>query len=221
MSAFFSTLLSAAVLLIGSGAAGTAAAGVGTQAVGPDMTGHWVLNEELSEDPREQMRKRFQARARVGGAGGGGRGGGGAGGAGGGGFGGRGGGGAGGGGFGRPAGAGGRGGQQGAGGRGQGGGGFDELTIEHQEPTFSITDSEDRSRTFRTDWKSWHALERGEVKTAWKKGKLVVEQRNQQDRKTTSKYSINPDGQLVIAVTISMGQAGPVTFDRVYDRVDE
>ena len=220
MSALVSALLGATTLVLGFGTGGGAVAG--TQAVGPDMSGNWVLNEELSEDPREQMRKKFQARARGGGGGRGAAGGLGRGGAGGvgrsggglaGGVGGRSG-------AGRQPGAGRPGGPAG-GGRGATAGGFEELTIEHDEPSVSITDSEGRRQTLQTDWKDWHPTRGGEVKAEWKKRRLVVQRRNQEDRKTTSKYSINPDGQLVIAITISLGQAGPVTFDRVYDRAEE
>jgi len=73
----------------------------------------------------------------------------------------------------------------------------------------------------QTNWKKWHETGSGEVKTFWKKGKLVVERRGEDDRKITARYSINSDGRLVVTTTFNMGRLGPVTFDRLYDRAPE
>lgn len=201
-----------------------------------DLGGEWILNEELSDDPRQAMRRMRIARGGAGdggfsgrggnvGRGGGGRGGGGGavgGGAGGGGRGGAGGG----------AGAGGAGGQGGPGLGGPGGGqggspgigrgasvGADALSIRMLDGGVQIADSRGVALVLKTDREWYEVGERREIQAFWKKAKLVTRNRGRGEALFIQEYSINKKGQLVVLNQIQFGgDGGTASYKRFYDR---
>lgn len=199
-----------------------------------DLSGEWILNEELSDDPRQALRRMRIARGGAGdggfsgrggnvGRGGGGRGGGGAavgGGAGGGGRGGAGGAGGGGGGQGPP-GLGGPGGGRG-GPPGIGGGanaGADALSIRMLDGGVRITDSRGVALVLKTDREWYEVGERREIQAFWKKAKLVTRNRGRGEALFIQEYSIDKKGQLVVLNQIQFGgDGGTASYKRFYDR---
>ncbi len=200
-----------------------------------DLGGEWILNEELSDDPRQAMRRLRIARGGAGdggfsgrggnvGRGGGGRGGGG--GAVGGGAGGAGRGGAGG------PGAGGAGGQGGPGLGGPGGGqggplgigrgasvGADALSIQMLNGGVQIADSRGVALVLKTDREWYEVGERREIQAFWKKAKLVTRNRGRGEALFIQEYSINKKGQLVVLNQIQFGgDGGTASYKRFYDR---
>lgn len=195
-----------------------------------DLSGEWILNEELSDDPRQAMRRMRIARGgagdggfsgrggNVGSAGGGRRGGGGAvgGGAGG----------AGGGGAGPGQGAGGPG--PGAPGGGRGGPpgigrganvGAEALSIRMLDGGVQITDSRGVSLVLKTDREWYEVGERREIQAFWKKAKLVTRNRGRGEALFIQEYSINKKGQLVVLNQIQFGgDGGTASYKRFYDR---
>lgn len=200
-----------------------------------DLGGEWILNEELSDDPRQAMRRLRIAR---GGAGDGGfsgrggnvgRGGGGRGGGGGAAGGGAGRGGAGAAGAGGPGGAGGQGGL-GPGGPGGGPGGppgigrgasvgADALSIRMLDGGLQIADSRGVALVLKTDREWYEVGERREIQAFWKKAKLVTRNRGRGEALFIQEYSINRKGQLVVLNQIQFGgDAGTASYKRFYDR---
>ncbi|MDE2690366.1 MAG: hypothetical protein OXI49_07595 [Acidobacteriota bacterium] len=200
-----------------------------------DLGGEWILNEELSDDPRQAMRRMRIARGAPGdggfsgrggnvGRGGGGRRGGGS--AVGGGAGGAGRGGAGG------AGAGGAGGQGGLGPGGPGGGqggppgigrgasvGADALSIRMLDGGVQIADSRGVALVLKTDREWYEVGERREIQAFWKKAKLVTRNRGRGEALFIQEYSINKKGQLVVLNQIQFGgDGGTASYKRFYDR---
>ena len=200
-----------------------------------DLGGEWILNEELSDDPRQAMRRLRIARGGAGdggfsgrggnvGRGGGGRGavGGGAGGAGRGGAGGAG----------AAGGAGGAGGQGGPGPGGPGGGqggplgigrgasvGADALSIRMLNGGVEIADSRGVALVLKTDREWYEVGERREIQAFWKKAKLVTRNRGRGEALFIQEYSINKKGQLVVLNQIQFGgDAGTASYKRFYDR---
>jgi len=197
-----------------------------------DLGGEWILNEELSDDPRQAMRRLRIARGGAGdggfsgrggnvGRGGGGRRGGG-GGAVGGGSGGGGRGGAGGGagpGQGAPGlGPGGPGGGPGGIGRGANVG-ADALSIRMLDGGVQITDSRGVSLVLKTD-REWYEVGEGrEIQAFWKKVKLVTRNRGRGEALFIQEYSVNKKGQLVVLNQIQFGgDEGTASYKRFYDR---
>lgn len=203
-----------------------------------DLSGEWILNEELSDDPRQAMRRLRIARGGAAdggpggrggnvGPGGGGRGGGGGavgGGAGGAGRGGAGGagrvGGAGGGGQGPPGLGGPDGGRGGPPGIGRGASvGADALDIRMLDGGVQITDSRGVSLVLKTDREWYEVGERREIQAFWKKAKLVTRNRGRGEALFIQEYSINRKGQLVVLNQIQFGgDAGTASYKRFYDR---
>lgn len=196
-----------------------------------DLSGEWILNEELSDDPRQAMRRLRIARGGAADGGfsgrGGGRGGGGGaarGGAGGAGRGGAGGG----------AGAGAAPGQgaPGLGPGGPGGGpggpagigrganvGADALSIRMLDGGVQITDSRGVALVLKTDREWYEVGERREIQAFWKKAKLVTRNRGRGEALFIQEYSINKKGQLVVRNQIQFGgDAGTASYKRFYDR---
>ena len=185
----------------------------------PDLSGHWEMDQELSEDPMEKMR---ESRGGMRGGGGfGGRGGGGFGGGRGGGFGG---------------GSGGMG-----GGPGRGGGdrpsreemqqrmeemrrGHDRLTIVQADSQVRIAFADGREQVLTTDNKKQvldTPVGEVEVKARWRDAGLVVNTRGDR-RSTTETYYVTADGSL-LTVMVEMdppGPMGPVSFKRIYRPYD-
>jgi hypothetical protein len=174
----------------------------------PDLSGHWLLNAEASDDPLERAREAMQARRQ---AKGGGRG-------------------MGGGGMGRGGGMGG-----GQAGRGGTEGGLpsgelagllapaQELHITHVEPRLLIADERDQRQRLYTDFRGASVSANGglhqRVATAgWEGAGLVVES-TMIGNKLTQDYRIDPGtGQLVIASTARVSAGAPISFRLVYDR---
>ena len=200
-----------------------------------DLGGEWILNEELSDDPRQAMRRMRIARGGAGdggfsgrggnvGRGGGGRGGGGGAVGGGAGRGGAGGAGAGG--------AGGAGGQGGLGPGGPGGGqggppgigrgasvGADALSIRMLDGGVQIADSRGVALVLKTDREWYEVGERREIQAFWKKAKLVTRNRGRGEALFIQEYSINRKGQLVVLNQIQFGgDGGTASYKRFYDR---
>lgn len=197
-----------------------------------DLSGEWILNEELSDDPRQAMRRMRIARGGGGdggfsgrggnvGRGGGGRGGGGgavAGGAGGGGRGG--------------AGAGPGQGAPGLGAGGPGGGpggppgigrganvGAEALSIRMLDGGVQITDSRGVSLVLKTDREWYEVGERREIQAFWKKAKLVTRNRGRGEALFIQEYSLNRKGQLIVLNQIQFGgDGGTASYKRFYDR---
>ena len=202
-----------------------------------DISGEWVLNEELSDDPRQAMRRMRIARGGAGdggfsgrggnvGRGGGGRGGGAVGG---------GAGGAGRGGGGGAAGAGGAGGADGQGGPGLGGPGggrggppgigpganmgADALAIQMLDGGVQITDSRGLALVLKPDREWYEVGGRREIQAFWKKAKLVTRNRGRGEALFIQEYSVNKKGQLVVLNQIQFGgDAGTASYKRIYDR---
>ncbi len=194
-----------------------------------DLGGEWILNEELSDDPRQAMRRLRIARGGAGdggfsgrggnvGRGGGGRGGGG---------------GAVGGGAGAGAGGpGGAGGQGGLGPGGPGGGqggppgigrgasvGADALSIRLLDGGVQIADSRGVALVLKTDREWYEVGERREIQAFWKKAKLVTRNRGRGEALFIQEYSINKKGQLVVLNQIQFGgDGGTASYKRLYDR---
>ena len=176
----------------------------------PDFSGTWVLNDELSENPRDKMQEAMGNR-RGGGFGGGGR---------------SGGGGMGGGGM--------RGGM--GGGRGGDPGAMSErmraleegvkvLKIIHQDPAFNIRYADDRERALFTDGRELVSeLDQGLVEATanWKGGqKVVVKGEMLNGGKRSEIFELSEDGQQLL-ITTSMegsGRMPKTSFRRVYDLV--
>ena len=200
-----------------------------------DLGGEWILNEKLSDDPRQAMRRMRIARGGAGdggfsgrggnvGRGGGGRGGGGGAVGGGAGRGGAGGAGAGA--------AGGAGGQGGLGPGGPGGGqggppgigrgasvGADALSIRMLDGGVQIADSRGVALVLKTDREWYEVGERREIQAFWKKAKLVTRNRGRGEALFIQEYSINKKGQLVVLNQIQFGgDGGTVSYKRFYDR---
>jgi len=191
---------------------------------GVDLSGTWVLNTELSEDPREEFRRWQQARG-VGGAGIPGAGGS----------------------PGQGAGGGasdydGAGGGFGGAGRGAGGGlfgmmervsqGAERLTIEQNDPEVTITNALGVANMVFADGR---LIEREDesggttkIKTRWKKDRMIVDidfpPRPNPTGGTitpgiTMNYSLDKNGRLELATSVALGAAvPPFTVERVYDR---
>lgn len=195
-----------------------------------DLSGEWILNEELSDDPRQAMRRMRIARGGGGdggfsgrggnvGRGGGGRRGGGAavgGGAGG-------------------AGAGGAGPGQGGGGPGAGGPGggrggpavigrgadvgAEALSIRMLDGGVQITDSRGVSLVLKTDREWYEVGERREIQAFWKKAKLVTRNRGRGEALFIQEYSLNRKGQLIVLNQIQFGgDGGTASYKWFYDR---
>lgn len=190
------------------------------------LSGEWILNEDLSDDPQQAMRRLRIARGgaaevgvggrRGGAATGGGAGGGGRRGAGGlGGIGGAGGEGLGAPGLGGP--GGGRGGPSGIG-RGANAG-ADALDIRMLDGGVQITDSLGMSLVLKTDREWYEVGERREIQAFWKKAKLVTRNRGRGEALFIQEYSINKKGQLVVLNQIQFGgDGGTASYKRFYDR---
>ena len=197
-----------------------------------DLGGEWILNEKLSDDPRQALRRMRIARGAPGdggfsgrggnvGRGGGGRRGGGAVG-----------GGAGGAGRGGAGGVGGAGGQGGPGPGGPGGGqggppgigrganvGADALSIQMLDGGVQITDSRGLALVLKTDREWYEVGERREIQAFWKKAKLVTRNRGRGEALFIQEYSINKKGQLVVLNQIQFGgDGGTASYKRFYDR---
>ena len=194
-----------------------------------DLSGEWILNEELSDDPRQAMRRLRIARGGAADGGFSGRGGGG-----------RGGRGSGGSAVGGGPGGAGRGGAGGAGGGGQGppglgdsGGGpggppgigrganvgADALDIRMLDGGVQITDSRGLALVLKTD-REWYEVGEGrEIQAFWKKTRLVTRNRGRGEALFIQEYSINRKGQLIVLNQIQFGgDGGTAAYKRFYDR---
>lgn len=190
----------------------------------PDFSGDWVLNDKLSDDPREKMRELLKSQRGRGGRGGRGRGGGF--GAGGGGAGGRGG-------F-------GGGGQGGPGGRRGGRGGEDgppggpmqappkEIQISHDEPLIILRHGvgplavEQLTRTNGTRFQ--RQTPRGEIEAtaSWDQAGRLEVHLGKDDSGPTETWELVADGErLFITQEFGPDKDKRVQIRRVYDRVDE
>jgi hypothetical protein len=173
----------------------------------PNLSGHWQLNQDASDDPSKVLQNSHSDSS--GGGGGGGMGGGG----------GRGGHGRGGG--------GGRGGSRSSGGDAAGGRAdfFEAVTslnIEHHEPQVTITDAAGRERTIYTDGrKTEEEHSHGgttAVTASWKDGHLEVVSKPETGGKITETYAVAADGsQLTVTTKVEGGHNGSFTIRRVYD----
>lgn len=184
----------------------------------PDLSGHWEMDKELSEDPAEKLRELVgEAPGDAGGLRGGG------------GFGGRGGG------F-----RSGRGNLDGGPGR-RGGPdrpsreeierrmeemkeGFERLVIAQSDAGVRITFADGREQTLTADNKKRrHETPRGEtvVRARWKDAGLIVSSRGER-RSTTETYYVTADGSLltVLVDVETPGPVGIVSFKRIYRPFD-
>ncbi len=186
-----------------------------------DLSGHWRLDKEKSDNPREKMQQGMRGGHERGmggpGMGGPGMGGPGMGGG--------------------PRGGPGMGGGPPGGGRGPGGrpdpeammqreAALAELQIEHKDPELTITDANDQRRFLYTDGRETRRdSENGqslEVKSRWKDGRVVVEM-NGERGKVTETYRLAGEGrQLVVETRVEgRGQMPAFSFKRVYDLVTD
>ena len=177
----------------------------------PNLTGTWQLNKDQSDDPERVMKDARSSssggsRGYSGGSGGGGGGMG----------------------MGRHHGGGG-----GRGGNGDSGssssGGFDErfaaletLTIEHKDPTLSITNAAGRDRTLYTDGRKTeeeHSYGGTTAVTAsWKDGHLEVVSKPESGAKITETYAVSADrSQMTVTTKVEGGRSGSYAIRRVYD----
>ncbi len=190
-------------------------------AVRVDLSGHWRLNKEKSDNAREKMQQAMRG-GHAGGMGGPGMGGPGMGGPG-----------MGGGTHGGP----GMGGGPHGGGRGPGGrpdpeamaqreAALAELQIEHRDPELTITDANEQRRFLYTDGRETRRdSDEGqglEVKSRWKDDRVVVEM-NGERGKVTETYRLAAEGrQLVVETRVEgRGQLPAFGFKRVYDLVTD
>jgi hypothetical protein len=172
------------------------------------LVGHWKLNAELSEDPREKLRQAMER----GGGGGYPRG-------------------PGGGGMGHPGGGGAWGGmgRHGGGGGGGGGGGdtarptgmafltATELTVTNVEPEVSIVEPEGVVRNLHPDGKKYETSSGGEVKTRWDGDRLQVETKSERGQ-VKEIWSVSPETRrLTVELQIQRGGMAPVGVKRVFD----
>ncbi len=177
----------------------------------PDFTGSWVLNEELSENPRDKMRQSMGGgRSGGGGMGGGGRGGG------------------------SGMGGGGRGGGSGMGGGGRGGsmggsgmGGDREAMRQRfadaaaKAARLEITQGEELSILYADG--SLRVVpvdgEAGDIKSHWKGDRLVVELKGDGGRQIKETLQLAEDGARLHVTTRMSGDLNrpTISFLRVYD----
>lgn len=186
------------------------------------MDGVWLLNEGLSQDPREVMQQAMQRGGGRGGMGGGrGGAGGGRGGMGGG----------------RGGAGGGRGGMGGGRGGRPEGGGFarswaftDRVEIETEESGISMKNQSGNRRFLLVDgtWGEYKLPDgnRAEVKSEWKSGKLVVTtrmERNGREVENVELWEVLPEeGRLVVMVQLQLpGRQEAISVRRVFDRADK
>jgi hypothetical protein len=182
----------------------------------PNLTGAWRLNVQESDDPRAALRQRAGR--------GGGRGGDfGAGGVGG-----------------RAGGFGGRGGGFGGGRLGGSPGGppeetrggrferlqerFQTLTIAHAEPMLRVTYGDAREDTFYTDGRKVKREDEvgfAEVRTRWKKARVVIERRTPRGQASETIELLPGAQRLVVVSKMPAGPMGGLTLKRVYDRAPE
>jgi hypothetical protein len=175
------------------------------------FVGHWKLNPELSEDPREKMRQAMERSGRgsfPGGPGGMG---------------------------GRPGGYGGGAWGGGGGGMGRHAGGGDagrdpegrppvmafltanELTVTNIEPEVSIVEPEGVVRNLHPDGKKYDTSSGGEVKTRWDGDRLEVESKSERGH-VKETWSVSPEPRrLTVELQIQHGGLAPVTVKRVFD----
>lgn len=194
-------------------------------AVRANLSGHWRLDKEKSDDPRTKVQEGTRG-GRPGGMGGPGMGGPGMGGAG----------------RGGPMGGGSRGGPGMGGGPPGGGRGpgdrpdpeamkqreaaLAELTIEHEDPELTITDANEQRRFLYTDGRETRRdSENGqslEVKSRWKDGRVVVETSGGRG-KVTETYRLGAEGRELIVETRVEGRGEMPGFSlrRVYDLVTD
>jgi hypothetical protein len=169
------------------------------------LVGHWQLNAELSEDPREKLREAMERGGRGGYPGG-----------------------PGGGGMGHPGGGGGWGGRGHHGGGGGGGGDSppptgvafltaSELTVTNVEPEVSIVEPEGVVRNLHPDGKKYQTSSGGEVKTHWDGDRLKVETKSERGQ-VKETWSVSPETRrLTLELQIQRGGMAPVGVKRVFD----
>lgn len=188
----------------------------------PNFSGGWILNTDVSDDPREKAREAMQAsrQSRGGGSGGMGRGG-----------------------MGR-GGKGGGMGRGGMGGRGQGHQGMDgmygsgslssgelsalfapaqELHIKHQEPLLQITDENDQRERIFTDFRGGSISTNGgmaqRVSVAGWEGSALVVETTMLGKKLIQNYQFDEEtGQLVISTVAQVSVAQPISYRLIYDQ---
>jgi hypothetical protein len=185
---------------------------------GADLSGTWVLNAELSDDPQEEFRRWAQSRGMPAPPGGS-----------------------------ESAAGGGEGGDTydaagaGAGAGGPGAGlmammqsvsqGAERLVIEQEGDQVTITNANGQANTLQTDGK---VVEREgaqgatKIKSRWKKDRMIVNvdlpQRSSPlggmiTPNIQMTYSLDKNGRLELATTVGVGaQLAPLTVERVYDR---
>lgn len=160
-----------------------------------DFSGNWQLNEDLSEDPRSEMRERMEARGGGMGRGGGGMGRGG--------------------GMGDPEAMRDRMRRMEQGSK--------TLTILHVEPELTVRTADDRERVIYTDGRK--QVRTGgvgpvETRAKWKKGKLVVRDRMETGMTITRTFFYVPEDRHLYVDTEIEGRGPSFRLQRVYDRTD-
>lgn len=175
-------------------------------AAGPgNLSGTWSLNRELSDDPREKMRK---ARENGGGPGRGG-------------------------GFRGPRGGGGPAGLRGR--RRDGGGAesgsadsedlmraFEKLSIVHRDPELRITDGFGRKHVLYTDDRRIEEERSAgtvKIRARWKDGHVVVTTTPEHGSKIIETYAVTADGSVLTVTTAIERRGREISFRRVYDPV--
>jgi hypothetical protein len=176
-----------------------------------DLSGHWVLNRDLSDDAREKMREGMEGRGgRYDRAGWAGR-------------------------RRRTGGTGGRGG--GPMGSPPGGMGDDdaresmraifepaeELAVTQTATEVAVDEKFGRTRRLHPDGKKYKTDNgASEIKTAWKEGKLVVETKRDRGMGVIETWELVPDASRIIVNVKMQGGFGPsVTLKRIYDRAKD
>ncbi len=183
----------------------------------PDFSGHWTLNAEASDDPREKMKEAMQAmkqakgggRGMGGGSGGQGRGGG------------------------KGGGRQGRGSSGGMGGRSEMPSGelsaliatTEKLNITHEDPMLLIADENDQRQRIFTDFRGASVsasggLQQRVVVAGWEGASLVVETTTNNGARLVQNFQINAKtGQLLISAATQLPGMQPVSYRLVYDRL--
>jgi hypothetical protein len=180
----------------------------------PDLSGHWKLNKQLSDDEQAKLRTTDQdgggrePSQREGAA--------------------------------EPEGEGSRGGEDGRGGHGDGERGrasvaapdddprgprqpaapWDSLTITETDLQVVVEGNTGQTRNFYPNGKTYNADDgASQVKTTWKDGALVFEKKNMHGWRETEIWQLSPErNRLRVDVRVEGGKRPRLSFTRVYDR---
>jgi len=98
----------------------------------------------------------------------------------------------------------------------------EELTVTQTEPEVVVEEKPGRTRNFYPDGRTYKADEGlADVKAEWREGALVVEKKTQQGWKLTETWQLAPDrNRLRIDLRLEGGNRPKRSLKRVYDRAE-